>query len=156
MRMSLLIKNKIGFIDGLIQGPEKQDATYAYWSRYNTLILAWIIWSLYPAIAQLILWIDNACTLWFELVEKFSQTDMFHFSNLQEEMFSFHQGNQLVTTYFTSLKPMLDELEVLIPVTKCACGVNCTCDVLGKVKEQWNILHATHFLKGLNEQYSAH
>ena len=29
-KMSLLMKNKIGFIDGSIQEPEKQDATYLY------------------------------------------------------------------------------------------------------------------------------
>ena len=70
-------------------------------------------------------------------------------------MFTFRQGNQLVTAYFTGLKAMLDELEVLIPVPKCTCDVNCTCDTLGKVKEQRNILCVTRFVKGLNEQFSA-
>ena len=36
MKMSLLIKNKIGFVDGLIQEPNQQDATYPYKSRCNT------------------------------------------------------------------------------------------------------------------------
>ena len=48
---------------------------------------------------------------------------------------------------------MLDELEVLIPVPKCTCSLNCTCDALGQVKDQRNILHVTHFLKSLNEQF---
>lgn len=94
-------------------------------------------------------------TLWIELVEKFSQIDVFHILDLQEEMFLFHQCNQSLNSYFIGLKAMLNELDVLIPVPSCVCDANCLCNAWGKVKEQRNILQVTWFLKGLNEQFFA-
>ena len=154
MKMSLLTKNKLGFVDGSIQEPDANSTIHPFWRRCNTMVLAWIVRSLTPAIAQSVLWIDNARTLWDELQERFSQADLFRVSDLQEEIFSFRQGDHSVTSYFTSLKILLDEFDVLLPVPSCTCNANCTCHALQQVKTQRNTLQVARFLKGLSDQYS--
>lgn len=42
MRLALMSKNKIVFVDGMIMIPSKSDALFNQWNRCNSIVLAWI------------------------------------------------------------------------------------------------------------------
>ncbi|CAN1762459.1 hypothetical protein LINPERHAP1_LOCUS8381 [Linum perenne] len=53
MKMELLSKNKLGFI----------DESYPAWRRANVLVLGWLIHSVQPDISQRALWLDSRSIL---------------------------------------------------------------------------------------------
>lgn len=67
MRMSLLTKSKLDFVDGSILELDLDDVAFPYWKRCNTHVLAWLIHAIEPTIAQSFLFLENAGSLWLEL-----------------------------------------------------------------------------------------
>ncbi|XP_027352013.1 uncharacterized protein LOC113862915 [Abrus precatorius] len=105
-------------------------------------------------IARSVIWRNKASDVWAELKERLSHANLFRISELQEEIYSFKQRDLSVTKYYTGMKILLDELDVLNPIPVCTCNARCTCGVLTKLKNQRNVDVVVRFLKGLNEQYS--
>src|ERR1051325_6704793 len=58
MRRALAMKNKFQFIDGTIEVPDSDDLNYIAWKRCNNLVHTWIINSIIPSIAQIVVFID--------------------------------------------------------------------------------------------------
>lgn len=102
MRMALISKDKLKFVDGSIQSPSKDDPMYGSWKRCNAMVLCWIIRSLSPSIAQSVLLIDHAKDLWKDLHERSTLGDTVRISDLQEELYSLKQGTSSVTEYLQS------------------------------------------------------
>ncbi|XP_055959788.1 uncharacterized protein LOC130014853 [Mercurialis annua] len=154
MRMCLLSKNKLKFVDVSIAVPSKNSSIYPVWERCNTMVLSWILRSLTPSIAQSILWIDNALDVWKDLFDRFSQGSVLRISDLQEEIYSFKQNNLTVTDYFTHLKMLWDEYVNLRMIPVCMCIPQCSCNALTLVKNYQEADCVIRFLKGLNEGFS--
>nr|KYP72603.1 hypothetical protein KK1_005199 [Cajanus cajan] len=57
-RMSLVSKNKLGFIDGTIVAPARSNILFPAWERANMMVVSWIIRSLSSSIAQSVIWRD--------------------------------------------------------------------------------------------------
>lgn len=154
MRMSLMTKNKLGFIDGSIVEPPLNHPIYPFWQRGNMMVLSWIIKSISPEIAQSVLWRDKATDVWNELRERFSQADLFRISEIQEEIFGLRQGDSSISKFYTSMKTLWDELDILNPLPVCTCNPSCSCGALRKIGEERNKNQVVRFLRGLNDQYS--
>ncbi|XP_050231811.1 uncharacterized protein LOC126680689 [Mercurialis annua] len=154
MRMCLLSKNKLKFVDGSIPIPSKDDAIFSIWERCNTMVLSWIQRSLSPSIAQSIMWIDSALEVWKDLFDRFSQGNALRISDLQEEIYVFKQGTLSVTDFFTQLKILWDEYSNLRMVPVCTCNPQCNCEALKTVRNQHEGDYVIRFLKGLNENYA--
>lgn len=65
--------------------------------------------------------------VWNDLKDIFSQGDIKCISNLQEEIYSFKQGELFVTNYFTQLKILWDKLINFRPYPSCTCDTPCDC-----------------------------
>ncbi|XP_057444806.1 uncharacterized protein LOC130737053 [Lotus japonicus] len=154
MKMSLLTKNKLGFVDGSIAEPPQDHPVSPFWQRCNMLVLSWLIKSMSVEIAQSILWRDKAIDVWKELSERFSQADLFRISELQEEIFSLKQGDNSVSKFYTSMKILWDELDVLNPLPVCTCNPRCSCGAIKNIEDERNKNQVVRFLRGLNDQYS--
>ncbi|XP_057452997.1 uncharacterized protein LOC130744854 [Lotus japonicus] len=154
MKMSLLTKNKLGFVDGSIAEPPQDHPVSPFWQRCNMLVLSWLIKSMSVEIAQSILWRDKATDVWKELRERFSQADLFRISELQEEIFSLKQGDSFVSKFYTSMKTLWDELDILNPLPVCTCNPRCSCGAIKNIEEERNKNQVVRFLKGLNDQFS--
>ncbi|XP_061369168.1 uncharacterized protein LOC133312043 [Gastrolobium bilobum] len=83
------------------------------------MVLAWIHRSISENIAQSILWIDRAYDVWNDLRDRFSQSDIFRVSDIQEDLYKLQQGERSVSEYYTQLKTLWDELENLKPLPLC-------------------------------------
>ncbi|KAK4279348.1 hypothetical protein QN277_011143 [Acacia crassicarpa] len=72
MRMALLSKNKLQFVDGSLLPPPSSDPIFPIWQRCNNLVQGWLMRSISPTIAMSILWFDTAHEIWNDLRSRFS------------------------------------------------------------------------------------
>ncbi|KAL1355581.1 hypothetical protein AAHE18_05G123200 [Arachis hypogaea] len=153
--LSLNAKNKLRFIDGTLVKPERDDPSFGAWDRCNTFVLSWLHRSLSPEILQSVLWCNNAYELWMDLKHRFDQGDLFRIANLEEELFSLRQGELTITSYYTKLKSIWEELDEFRPIALCSCLHNCECGKnLEMIREHREQSHLIRFLRGLNDQYA--
>ncbi|KAK4254363.1 hypothetical protein QN277_009759 [Acacia crassicarpa] len=148
MRMALQSKNKLAFVDRSILIPSISSPTYSAWLQCNTMVCSWLVRAISPTIAQSILWMDKAYDIWTDLKDRFAQSDIFRVAELQDDMFSFRQGDLSMSDYYTKLKILWDEYVTLRPITRCPCNFTCSC-----VKYHEND-YTLRFLKGLNERFA--
>jgi hypothetical protein len=151
MLMALTAKNKIGFVNGSLPKPldlSDSDPLSFPWCRCNNMVLSWLINFVSKEIAASIIYIDSAADMWTDLQDRFSQLNGPRIFQLQQNMSSLSQNNDSVSTYFTALKGLWDELDNHQPLPCCTCGA-------------MKILQAKHqrqyvyqFLMGLNESFS--
>nr|KYP40051.1 hypothetical protein KK1_038633 [Cajanus cajan] len=88
MTMALKSKNKLQLVDGSLPKPEVEDPSFWAWDRCNTMVLSWINNSLNASIVQSIIWMETAYEVWNDFPERYYQGDIFHISELQEEIYS--------------------------------------------------------------------
>lgn len=154
MKVALISKNKIKFVDGGLPPPPVSDPLYEPWNRCNSLVLSWLQRSISENIAKSLLWCDRASVVWKSLEKRFSQGDIFRIADLQDELARFQQSNLDISSYFTKLTTLWEEIENFRPIRDCTCAIPCTCGAasdLRKFKEQDRVIK---FLKGLNEQFA--
>lgn len=150
MRISLISKNKISFVDGTFKVPEKSNSIHNQWTRCNSMVLSWIQRSVSASVQKSIAYFDKAYDAWKDLHDR----DMFRIADLQEDICRFSQGNHGISEYYTELKALWDELENFRPLSQCTCSTKCTCGTLKCMRSFRDQDYTIRFLKGLNEQYS--
>ncbi|XP_061356409.1 uncharacterized protein LOC133300840 [Gastrolobium bilobum] len=153
MTMALISKNKLQFVNGSISVPNLKDRRHASWERCNTMVLSWLHRSITDSISQSILWMDQDVDVCRDLKERFSQSDIFRISDLHDEIFCLHQGENSISDLYTQLKILWDELESLQPTPTCKCVKPC-CSISSQVRSIRDRDYSIRFLKGLNEQFS--
>ena len=154
MRMALKAKTKLQFIDGTIAKPNRDDALFPAWDRCNTMVLSWLTHSLCDEIRESVMWRNVAADVWRELKEKYYEGDQFRIAQLQEELFAHKQGEVSVTSYYTKLQSIWEELDDFRPIPECvACGDACVCG-LDTVRKYRQADYVVRFLRGLNDSYS--
>nr|GMC49424.1 uncharacterized protein LOC109157807 [Ipomoea batatas] len=154
MRIALLTKNKLAFINGSITVPDKTESRYETWERCNNLVVSWIVRSTAPEIGQTVLWKESAIDVWKDLEERFSEGDIFRISQVQGEIYQSKQGILNANQYFSQMKLLWDELMVLRPLPVCTCTPKCSCGGYEKFYTYVENDHLSVFLRGLNETYA--
>ncbi|KAI5407206.1 hypothetical protein KIW84_053453 [Lathyrus oleraceus] len=80
------------FIDGSFLKPFISDPLLPQWISCNTMVLSGIQRSISYAIAKFVLWIDATASVWKNLQVRFSRSDIFRISDIQEEIYRSHQS----------------------------------------------------------------
>ncbi|RDY05688.1 hypothetical protein CR513_10449, partial [Mucuna pruriens] len=127
MKRALSSKNKLKFMMSVLPQPTKYDPNFKAWKRCNNIVISWIT------------------------RERFNKVNHFWISNLLQELHSMKQGDRSLSTYFTNLKFLWDELEHLRSIPSCTCLVSCICNLSKYVKTYKQIEYVILFLKGLND-----
>jgi hypothetical protein len=151
MIMALTAKNKIGFINGSLPKPSdvsESDPLGFAWCRCNNMVLSWLINFVSKEIAASIIYIDSAADMWMDLHDRFSHLNGPRVFQLQQKMSSLSQENDSVSTYFTSLKGLWDELDHQEPLPCCTCGA------VKALQAKHQRQYVYQFLMGLNESFS--
>ncbi|XP_019415017.1 PREDICTED: uncharacterized protein LOC109326712 [Lupinus angustifolius] len=65
-----------------------------------------------------------------------------------------NMGDKGISSFFTELKTLWEDLESLRPMPPCLCVVRCGCGMIDKMREHRDIEYVICFLKGLNDEYS--
>lgn len=146
MTIALSVKNKIEFVDGSITPPPTTDTNrFKSWSRNNNMVISWILNSVSKEISGSVIYLKTADAIWKELKERFQQSNGPRIFQLKRDIMQLTQNQDTVSTYYTKLKVLWEELSNYN--LHCKCG-HCVC---GGAKE---IEQTMSFLMGLNESYS--
>ncbi|KAL5557872.1 hypothetical protein UlMin_034083 [Ulmus minor] len=148
MVMALTAKNKIGFIDGTIPKPFSTDLIFNSWTRCDSMISSWIINAVTREIADSILYLDSAYEIWRDLHDRFSQGNGPRIFQIKKQLSDLCQGSLDVSSYFTKLKILWDELKEFQPAPVCRCGG------LRIWTDHQHREYVLQFLMGLNESYA--
>lgn len=74
MLFTLSPKNKIGFVNGMIETPELTSPNYKLWVRCNDLVIFWLLFNLDDNIARSVLFPKTARSIWLDLENHFGYT----------------------------------------------------------------------------------
>ncbi|XP_075076289.1 uncharacterized protein LOC142162956 [Nicotiana tabacum] len=102
--IALSAKNKLGFIDGSLVVPAADSGLQQAWARSNDM---------------------SAKDLWSDLEDRFGQTNGAKLFQLQKELSAVVQGSSSMSTYFTKMKSLWDELDALNTFSACVCECDC-------------------------------
>ncbi|KAM6569812.1 hypothetical protein CsatB_017797 [Cannabis sativa] len=91
---------------------------------------------------------DNAAKIWAELHERFNEKNAPRIFEAKKTMQSLTQGSNTVTTYYTRLKSLWDQIREFRPPPVCSCGAM---KVIQEYQEEDRLLE---FLVGLNDSYN--
>ncbi|XP_070005559.1 uncharacterized protein LOC142163098 [Nicotiana tabacum] len=101
--------------------------------------------SLTRKIAESVMYLNTAREVWSDINERFGQSNGSKYIQIHREISSTSQGSSDITTYFTRMRALWDELNSAYVGPTCSCGA-----LLKFIEDQ----HLFQFLSGLNESYS--
>ncbi|KAK9664574.1 hypothetical protein RND81_14G052800 [Saponaria officinalis] len=152
MLIALSAKNKIGFIDGTQPKPSSSSITVNAWQRCNDMVFSWILNALSSEIADSVLYCESAKDVWSELEDRYGQSNGAQLYAVQKKLSDFSQGNDSITSYFTKIKSVWDEIEAMGMNPVCSC--TCTCGSKKKQIKYTEDQKIVQFLMGLNDSYT--
>lgn len=145
--LALLGLNKLGLIDGSCNKEVFGEELWGQWERANAIVLTWLMNSVSKGLLSGIAFASTAMQVWNDLKERFDRVDDSRTYSLHKDIASLQQSTMSVSEYYTKLKTLWDEFEMVVPTPCC----NCT-----KAKEfviHLNRQKLYQFLMGLNESY---
>lgn len=147
IRLALLGRNKIRLIDGSARKEVFGEELWGQWERVNVVVLSWLMNSVSKSLLNGIAFASSALNVWVDLKERFDRVDGSRTYSLHKDIASLQQGTVSVSEYYTRLKTLWDEFEVLVPAPCCNCEKS-----VGFVAHM-NRQKLYQFLMGLNDSY---
>lgn len=83
MLITLIAKNKVGFIYGTLPKPLNTSTDYKAWERCNNMVIGWILSSLDESISSSVFYHKIASEIWKEFEERFGEASSAHLYSLQ-------------------------------------------------------------------------
>ncbi|XP_012851790.1 PREDICTED: uncharacterized protein LOC105971482 [Erythranthe guttata] len=115
MTISLIVKNKIGFIDGTIFEPVADELVMRNaWIRNNNIVMSWIINFVSKDIQGSIMYSNSSKDISDDLKTRFSQTNGPRIFQLRRDLANLTQGIQSVNVYFTKVKSTSTRGQILL------------------------------------------
>lgn len=148
MRLALLVKNKLGFVDGTCVKSSYKGNREAQWERCDAVILSWISATVAPELVTSIMYGSNSRKIWNDFKERFDESNLTRIFHLWKEIGSLTQGTDSVTTYYSKLRDLWAELDVTVP------SPGCECEETKPFIEHMVQLRLLQFLVGLNESFA--
>jgi len=149
--IALSAKNKLGFIDGSLGVLADDVFLQRAWTRCNDMVLSWLLNSLSKEIVESVLYSKSAKVLWSDLEDRFGQANGAKLFQLQKDLSVVTQGNSSISTYFTKMKSLWDELDALNTFSACNC--ECVCGAKEKGVKAHHDERLLQFLMGLNDTF---
>ncbi|KAG8483501.1 hypothetical protein CXB51_023279 [Gossypium anomalum] len=149
LRIALLAKNKLGFVDGDCRRSTYPDSLRAQWDRCNAFVLSWILNTVSPDLSAGLVFASDSAAVWTDLKDRFSKVDGSRIFFLHQSIAHLTQGDATISSYFTQLKLLWDEYTALVPF------FTCDCEVAQQNSSHLHQQRLFQFLMGLNETYAA-
>ena len=142
------MKNKVAFIDGSLPMRTPTDPTYAAWTRGNNVVISRLYNFVSKDIITNILFANTTKEIWDDLKTRFSRKNGPRIFQLRRQLMSLQQGNDDVSTYYTKLKSVWEELSGYKPTFQCKCGG------LQTLQDYNESEYVMSFLMGLNDSFA--
>ncbi|XP_070020424.1 uncharacterized protein LOC142180931 [Nicotiana tabacum] len=148
MKLPLREKGKLGFVDGTCVKNMYKGELAEQWKKCNVIVLSWIGSTVANELMPGIVFASNAKKVWSDFKEKFDRCSLTRIYHLWTEIATLKQSIDSVTTYYSRMSDLWNELDVLAPKYLCDCEES---KLSLELQEQIRLLQ---FLMGLNESYS--
>ncbi|XP_075088257.1 uncharacterized protein LOC142170281 [Nicotiana tabacum] len=146
MRIALLRKKKLGFVTGTYKRDAYEGELLQQWETCNAIVLSWIMNNVAPELLGGVVYASDAHLMWDDLREKFNKVNRVRIFQLHREVTTLAQGTSSVSIYFSKLKELWHEYDILVPFP----------NWIEKSKDHAEQLHqqrVIQFLSGLNDSY---
>ncbi|XP_026443849.1 uncharacterized protein LOC113344003 [Papaver somniferum] len=144
---ALSAKNKLGFVNGVLIEPSSDaDAeNHHNWKRADDLVSSWICHSTIPQIKTTIDYLPSSLVVWKDLKERFSETSAPKLFQLKQSIASLKQTDQSLSSHYTTIRALWDEIDSIRPLPNCICGAS------KQTLELMDQDRAMEFLQSLND-----
>ncbi|KAK3031955.1 hypothetical protein RJ639_037116 [Escallonia herrerae] len=145
---ALTAKTKLASSMDPLSNLQKKDqpTEYALWNQCNSMILSWLTHSVEPDLAKGVIHAKTAYQVWEDFKDQFSQKNAPAIYQIKKSLASFSQGTMTVSTYFTKLKGLWDELDTYRALP--------TCNQMKARDDQREEDRLMQFLMGLHDTYN--
>ncbi|XP_070031966.1 uncharacterized protein [Nicotiana tomentosiformis] len=148
MRIGLLGKSKLGFVDGRFSKSRFEPELHDQWEKVNVIVLSWIMNVVRPGVLSSVVYASNAHKFWENLRERFDKVKGARVQYLHKEIHSLTQGSMTMTDYFSKLRDLWDKFDAIMPCPSCPCPESI------RYLEHFEYQRPMQFLTVLNESYS--
>ena len=115
IQLALLGRNKLGLIDGTVKKEMYGVELWGHWERINAIVLSWLLNYVSKGLLSGLAFASSTFDVWTDLREMFNRVDGSRTYSLHKDIVSMQQGNVSVSKYYTRIKTLLDEFEILVP-----------------------------------------
>lgn len=115
MKIALLGKNKLGFVDGSCARTSYSGALLKRWKRCNAIVLSWIMNVVSKELMTGITYASDSKRVWDNVKEKFDKENSVRTFHLHKEIAFPTQGNSSVLAYFSKLSDLWDKFDAFNP-----------------------------------------
>uniref|UniRef100_A0A803NB22 Integrase catalytic domain-containing protein n=1 Tax=Chenopodium quinoa TaxID=63459 RepID=A0A803NB22_CHEQI len=113
VKMALIARNKLQFVDGSLPMPATDSADYQKWLPNDYMVMSWILNSMDKVLAESFMFVNSSNQLWIELTERFGRTSAPRIFELHKNLTSIQQNDMSIAEYFGQLKSVWDQLQIL-------------------------------------------
>ncbi|PHU03609.1 hypothetical protein BC332_28860, partial [Capsicum chinense] len=106
MRIGLLGKSNLGFVDGRHTKEKFEPALHDLWEKCNAIVLSWIMISVSKELLSGIVYTSNAQKVWSDLKERFDKVDGSRIFFLHKKITTLVQDTSSVSSYFSKIKEL--------------------------------------------------
>ncbi|XP_070026356.1 uncharacterized protein LOC107772464 [Nicotiana tabacum] len=117
------------------------------------MVTSWIVNSLCKDIVDSVEYASNAFELWRELEDRYDQTNGTKLYQIQKEVNDLSQGVLDINGYYTKMKKLWEELNMISAKSQCTC--QCTYGAKENMHKSEQDRRLIQFLMGLNEVYTS-
>lgn len=69
--MALKGRNKLYFVDGSLPMTDTTHPDHARWNRVNNMVMSWLLNSIHPSLAHIVLYAPDVASVWIDLRYRF-------------------------------------------------------------------------------------
>nr|GMD71467.1 Integrase, catalytic core [Ipomoea batatas] len=153
MRDALFAKNKMSFVDGTLIMPTPDSPYLQQWMRCNAMVKGWLKSAMDKDIRGSVRFAITARDIWRDLEERFGKESAPRAFEIRRAVTLLRQDKATVSTYYTKLKSLWDEMNCTAPLPMCNCQ-GCKCNLSKKYAELREKEQHYDFLMGLDEEFN--
>ena len=113
IRLMIEGRGRIGHLTGEIKKPADQDPKLAQWKSENSLVIAWLVNSMEPAIRKTCLFLPTAKDVWESVKETYCDVEnSSQIFDLKTKLWQTKQGAREATDYFNEMLALWQELDL--------------------------------------------
>ncbi|CAL1377063.1 unnamed protein product [Linum trigynum] len=153
MTETLIAKNKLGIVDGTIVKPETSADLREAWLQCDALVKEWLKTTMDKEVRSAIRYAKTSREMWVDLETRFGKGFAPRAYELRKIMSTLRQEKLYVSTFYTKLRAIWEEMQTITPISRCICGL-CTCGVEKKVVSNLENDKLFDFLMGLVDAFA--
>ncbi|KAM0060750.1 putative transcription factor interactor and regulator CCHC(Zn) family [Helianthus debilis subsp. tardiflorus] len=121
--------------------------------RCDAMIKGWLTTAIEKEIRGSVKYANSTSEIWKDLQERFGKDSAPRAYELKQAISNTRQDGMTMSSYYTKLRGLWDEMQSFLPTPKCECN-GCTCGLAKSLRELREKEQLYEFLMGLDSEFS--